>query len=572
MRSHKWSTFFYIAFGIFWAFTLPYMSYLFGSIVEQIKNHGIESVPIFKLVGIPLSLYVVIHVLRSIGYYAHGLFSLFSIPAFKANVVKKLFAHLGRQSVNYFEEKHAGSLTNKMTNTCISLEPILFNIFGTIFPQTLAIIITGIMLSMVVPYFGLILWVWGVGIIIYTYHSAKIGNQKATVFASACSTFNGHLVDVTSNIQTVIHQATIEQESVLLDKNMQWLVATERARNRHASKVMFHQHIAMNALVAFYLIGTVVGYEHGLVSMGEVVFVMTAVTAIAGLTGSLGKTFLELVYNVGLLNEGMSLFEHNPDVPEKDTATPHTIKEGDIKINEISFSYPGRPHIFDDFSLTIPSKQKIGIVGESGAGKTTLIKLLMRLYDTTSGSIEIDGIDISDYTKASLRTQIATVPQQLTLFHRSILDNIVYGCGEVDRSQVIAAAHKANCHDFIMTLEKQYDTLIGEQGVKLSGGQRQRIAIARAILKNAPILLFDEATSALDSQTEQAIQKALEVLLLDKTAIIIAHRLSTLKAMDKIIVIESGKIVETGTHNELIEMEGAYYHYWQQQSDGFIKH
>ncbi len=570
MKDHKWSTFFYISFGVFWAFTLPYMSYLFGTIIDEIKNHGAQSTSVLKIVIVPLGMYVTIHVIRSIGYYAHGLFTLVSVPKYKKKLVKDLFAHLGKQSINYFEDKRSGSISNKITNACISLEPIIFNFSAIVFPQSLAIILTGILLSTVVPYFGIALWVWGIGIIYYTYRSAKIGNQKASVFAAACSQYNGHVVDTMTNIQTVIHHANMASETDLLDENMQHLIDSERDRNRHSNKVMFVQFIAMNALVAFFLVGSIMGYDRNMVSIGEVVFVMTAVTAIAGLTSSLGSTFLQLVYNLGLLREGLSLLDDSPDVPESENAVDHTIKYAEIEIKAISFAYPRLPLLFDNFNLTISPGKKIGIVGSSGSGKTSLIKLLMRLYDTKSGEINIDGINIKNYSKTSLRQQMAVVPQHLTLFHRSIFDNIAYGLKNVSKDDVIEASKKANCHDFIMSLERQYDTLIGEQGVKLSGGQRQRIAIARAILKNAPILLLDEATSALDSTTEQAIQDALESLLANKTALIIAHRLSTLKAMDKIIVVEKGKIIEMGTHQELLDKGGAYQKYWSHQSDGFI--
>jgi ABC-type multidrug transport system fused ATPase/permease subunit len=570
MKQHKASVFFYIAFGIFWAFTLPYMSYLFGVIIDRIRTHGLSQVSIYQLVLVPLSVYVTIHVLRSLGYWGNNLFSLWSILAFKITMVRKLFAHLGQQSMDYFEGRRAGLLSNKITNANMSLEHVIVNLFFTIFPQSLAIIITGILLSTVVPYFGLVLWVWGVGIILYTYYSAKIGQIKATQFAEACSVYNGHVVDVITNIPSVIYNATFKMEEKLLDQNMEDLIFKERVRNRHASKTMLVQHLAMNALVAFYLIGSIIGYEKQMVSIGEVVFVMTAVTAIAGLTSSLGDCFLQLIYNIGLLQDGLDLLRHQPEIIIKQGAHHHKITSGQIVIHNMNFAYPNHPPVFEHFDLTIPAKQKIGIVGASGAGKTTLIKLIMRLYNIQEGSIEIDGVNLTDFTKESLCSQIAIVPQHLNLFHRSIFENIAYGCDEVSIDDVILAAKKAKCHEFIVSMEKQYDSLIGEHGVKLSGGQRQRIAIARAILKNAPILLFDEATSALDSATELAIQEALEALLIDKTAIIIAHRLSTLKAMDRIIVLENGSIVESGSHNELLALKGYYFNYWTHQSSGFI--
>ncbi|WP_454782444.1 ABC transporter ATP-binding protein [Legionella sp. WA2022007384] len=571
INQHKWSTVFFLIFGIFWAITLPYMAYLLGTIIDQIKNNGLNGMSIWFVAGVPVGLYITIHILRSLGYYVHALFMLFSMTAHKSHMINKLFSHLTDQSIAYFEHQQSGFLSNKVTNACISLEPIAQNIFTIIFPQSLAILITGILLSTVVPYFGLVLWIWGSAIIIYTYRAAKIGREKASIFANACSLFNGHMIDVVTNIQTVIQNVTIESESNLLQKNIDNLVKTERIRNKHAAKVMLIQHLAMNGLVAFYLIGSVIGYEYKLVSVGELVFVMTSVTAIAGLTNSLGNAFLELIYNLGLIKDGLSLLEDNPDVQDKENAINHIIQDGEINIQNVSFAYPKMLSVFNDFSLTIPAKQKIGIVGSSGAGKTTLIKLLMRLYDTTSGAIYIDGIDITDFKKTSLRSQISTVSQHLNLFHRSIFENIAYGCGKVTKEEVIEAAKKANCHEFIMKLEQGYDTVIGEQGVKLSGGQRQRVAIARAILKDSPILLLDEATSALDSVTEQAIQRALETLILDKTAIIVAHRLSTLKAMDKIIVLENGKVVESGSHQELIDAKKVYYEYWSHQSNGFIK-
>ncbi len=556
---------------MFWAITLPYMAYLLGGIIDQIKQYGLNSVSIWKLVTVPLGLYVTIHVLRSLGYYAHALFMLVSVTGYKSHLIRKLFHHLGDQSIAYFERQRSGFLSNKITNTSTSLEPIAQNIFTTIFPQALAILMTGILLSTVVPYFGLFLWIWGIAIVLYTYRTAKVGRDKATLFAETCSRFNGHIVDVMTNIQTVIHNATIQSESKLLEHNVKDLVQTERDRNRYAAKVMLVQFLAMNGLVAFYLIGSIIGFEHHLVSIGELVFVMTSVTAIAGLTSSLGNSFLALIYNVGLLKDGLSLLEDHPDVPEQSGAKEISIKKGEITLNQVTFSYPGMPPVFKDFSLTIPAKQKLGIVGSSGAGKTTLVKLLMRLYDTNSGNILIDGMDVKNFKKQALRSQIASVSQQLNLFHRSVFDNIAYGCQNVRRENVIEAAKKANCHAFITALEEGYDTIIGEQGVKLSGGQRQRIAIARAILKDAPILLLDEATSALDSATEKAIQQALDALIEDKTAVVIAHRLSTLKAMDRIIVIENGQVLESGTHQSLLDAKGAYHAYWMHQSDGYIK-
>ena len=257
------------------------------------------------------------------------------------------------------------------------------------------------------------------------------------------------------------------------------------------------------------------------------------------------------------------------DVQDLKTAKNLKVGQAGIKFDEVTFYYNQTRLTLDHFDLTIKPKEKIALVGSSGAGKSTIVKLLMRFYDVTSGHILIDGQDIARVKQDSLRSQIAFVPQDPILFHRTLMENLRYGRRDASDEEVIEAAKKAKCHDFIQGLADGYDTFVGERGIKLSGGERQRVAIARAILKNAPILVLDEATSSLDSESEYLIQEALRELMKGKTVMVIAHRLSTIMQMDRIVVVEDGRVVDQGTHQELMSRAGMYQKLWKIQAGGF---
>ena len=273
----------------------------------------------------------------------------------------------------------------------------------------------------------------------------------------------------------------------------------------------------------------------------------------------------------GGIQDGLDLLNKPCDIEDAKNAVPLEVKEGKISFDKVDYHYKNSSALFNDFNLTIEPKEKIGLVGRSGSGKSTLIKLISRYYDVQGGSISIDSQDIRKVTQNSLRQNIALIPQDPSLFNRTIMENIRYGNIHASDEEVIEAAKKAYIHDYIMTLPDGYNSKVGERGVMLSGGERQRIAIARAILKNAPILILDEATSALDSESENYIQTALKELMKDKTVIAIAHRLSTLKEMNKLVVMEKGSIKEIGPHAALMRKRGAYYRFYQMQSSGFLQ-
>lgn len=284
----------------------------------------------------------------------------------------------------------------------------------------------------------------------------------------------------------------------------------------------------------------------------------------------LSRRFLDFFEYVGNINDGVNIIVRPHEVVDRDDARTLEITRGEIRFNDIYFAYTANRPVFERLNIVIPAGERVGLVGYFGSGKSTLVNLILRLFEPRAGSILVDDEDIQHVAQESLRAAIAMIPQEPMLFHRSLMENIRYGRLEASDEEVIEAAHRAHAHEFIMEAEDGYESLVGERGVKLSGGQRQRIALARAILKQAPILLLDEATSSLDSVTERNIQNSLEFLMEGKTVVVIAHRLSTLAHLDRILVFHNGRIIEDGTREQLLAREGHYAHMWAMQAGGFL--
>jgi len=333
---------------------------------------------------------------------------------------------------------------------------------------------------------------------------------------------------------------------------------------------MVINNIVTVLFVAGILTYTYLRFQAGASTTGDVVLIITVIGRITFIITFLGNMMNGFIRIYGEIEEGLKEVLQKHEIVDAPNATVLSLTEGVIEWQNVSFTF-GNNQVFKNFDLRIEPGERVGLVGPSGAGKTTFVSLLLRQHDIGGGTIAIDGQDIAKVTQNSLREHIAVVPQEPALFHRSLRENIAYGKLDATDEEIVDVAQKAEAHDFIRELPDGYETLVGERGVKLSGGQRQRIAIARAMLKNAPILLLDEATSALDSESEVAIQKALHELMEGKTVVAIAHRLSTLKEMDRIIVLEGGQIVEDGTHSELKEQEGGVYaKLWSHQAGGFL--
>ncbi|KZZ24611.1 multidrug ABC transporter ATP-binding protein, partial [Sulfitobacter sp. HI0082] len=399
--------------------------------------------------------------------------------------------------------------------------------------------------------------------------------KRAAGRAGARALVSGQVVDTITNIKTVKLFAHADHEDRAALSAMQ----SFRARALEFGYLAAGFRLALMSLAGLLPVllmgGTILLWQRGMASEGDIVASGAIAIRIAQMTGWVSFTLMAIYSNIGEVEDGMRTLTPRVRLDDGPDAQELVVEAGQIELRDLGFAYGRQTGGIDRISLTIKPGEKLGIVGASGAGKSTLVALLLRLYEPEQGKILIDGVDSSTVTQESLRRNIGMVTQETAMFNRSARDNILYGRPGATEAEVIAAAQRAEAHDFIQDLEdhkgrRGYDAHLGERGVKLSGGQRQRIALARAILKDAPILVLDEATSALDSEVEAAIQQTLDRVMEGKTVLAIAHRLSTLTGMDRIMVLDAGRIAEIGSHADLLAQDGLYARYWHRQSGGFL--
>ncbi len=378
------------------------------------------------------------------------------------------------------------------------------------------------------------------------------------------------MVDSITNSFSVRLFARMKHERENLDQRLEAEYRTIRVSSEYAERIRWFQFSAAAALKVGMLWFALRLWSSGHIAVGDFVMAVSLSLLLINEARNLARRLLELFDHAGNVAHGVRTLVCEHELVDAPHAQARVITQGHIRFEDVSFGYtPGKP-VFEHLSVEIPAGQRVGLVGLSGSGKSSFVSLLLRLYDVQAGTIRIDGMPITDLTQDALRSQIGLIPQDPSLFHRSLRENIRYGRPEADDADVIDAARKALADEFIQALPEGYEAFVGERGVKLSGGQRQRIAIARVILKDAPVLVLDEATSALDSLTEQAIQQALDKAMRGKTVIVVAHRLSTIAHLDRILVFDAGRIVEDGSHAELLASRGAYWRLWSRQAGGFL--
>ena len=481
------------------------------------------------------------------------------------------------QSMRFFQDEFAGRISAKVMQTALAVRDTCFLvadifIYVLISFITMAAIIGQLDLWLLMPFLG---WTVLYGIAMY-YFIPRLG-KVASMQADARSTMTGRVTDAYTNIMTVKLFSHAGNEAKYAQESMDEFLVTVNRQMRLVSSFEIVNHLLSITLILCTTGVALWLWTDQLVGVGAIATTTAVALRLNGFSHWIMWEMAALFENIGVVKDGINTFSSTKTVNDQPDATELVVKQGKIEFQHINFNYDAKRQnsIIQDLDLTINPGEKIGLVGRSGAGKSTLINLLLRFYDLQSGKIIIDGQEITTVTQESLRAQIGMVTQDTSLLHRSVRENLLYGNNQATEEEMIIAAKKAHADSFIQTLvdangRTGYDAFVGERGIKLSGGQRQRIAIARVILKNAPILLLDEATSALDSEIEQAIQESLYTLMEGKTVIAIAHRLSTIAAMDRLVVLDQGRIIEQGTHQELLDKNGLYAQLWKHQSGGFL--
>ncbi len=479
------------------------------------------------------------------------------------------------QSLGFYQDEFAGRVSAKVMQTALALRDAVMTVADMVVYVSVYFITSGVILAsldswLLLPFIG---WIIGFASVMRLL-IPKLGKTAARQ-ADARSLMTGRITDAYSNIATVKLFSHGAREAAYAKQSMEEFMVTVRAQMRLATLLHSCSFIVNTSLTLSTAALGIWLWHNGQVGVGAVATATAMALRVNGLSQYIMWESARLFENIGTVNDGMATLSKPHTILDKPQALPLNVPQGAIKFEHVDFCYEAGKPLLNGFNLNIKPGEKVGLIGRSGAGKSTIVNLLLRFYEPQSGTVSIDGQDISGVTQESLRAQIGLVTQDTSLLHRSVRDNIIYGRPDATDAEMVSAAERAEAAGFIPELSdakgrRGYDAHVGERGVKLSGGQRQRIAIARVMLKDAPILLLDEATSALDSEVEAAIQESLDKMMDGKTVIAIAHRLSTIAAMDRLVVLDKGRIIEEGTHAELLEKRGLYAKLWAHQSGGFL--
>ncbi|MEN3364577.1 MAG: ATP-binding cassette, subfamily bacterial [Burkholderiales bacterium] len=491
-------------------------------------------------------------------------------PRQRQNVTRSIYHYMQYHSHRYFTNNFAGALAHRISETSLGVTHTLWSVITEFWPVAIVLLVSIVLLFNAHVQLGSFVLIWAVLFIGVSYLLARRCQPYALKASSARSETTGKVVDSVTNLTSARLFARLRFEREHLEDALTSEMKAIRKSNGYNERVRWFQFTSAAVLKVGILYYALTLWGEGQITVGEFVMAVSLSLMIINEARNLSRRFLEFFEYIGNVANGVQTLIQPHELVDAPAAIAPTIYRGQIEFRDLDFGYGPDKKVFDKLNVTIPAGQRVGLVGFSGSGKSTFVSLILRLYDGQAGKILIDDVDIRDMSQDALHSQLSLIPQDPSLFHRTLMENIRYGRLEASDAEVMEAAKQAYAHEFIMQIKDRYQSMVGERGVKLSGGQRQRVAIARVILKDAPILILDEATSSLDSITERAIQDTLDRVMVDKTVIVVAHRLSTIAHLDRILVFDNGRIIEDGSHTELLARRGRYYELWSKQAGGFL--
>ncbi len=558
-------------FSFAWSLDHTLWPYVIMKIIDTITNFAGDKAEAWHALATPIIMGISLWLTVEISFRLSGILTAYIIPRIEADIRMNMFEYVIHHSQQYFSSRMAGAIANKISDMPQSMTRLLQQLMHLFLPVGLALIISTTLFAFISPLFALILLTWIVIHMGICLAFARKCDDYSNIHAESRSILSGKIVDSLANNANIRIFARSRFESRYLSlfqkdelkKHWQSLWYIEKMKIALGIANFLGACIALNWYMLY-------SWQQGHLSAGEVVFIFNTTWNITMMAWIAGLELPQLFKEIGICRQALTIIQDSHDITDAPNAKPLKVPQGEIVFDHVTFRYQKHQNLFQEKNIVLHAGEKVGLVGFSGSGKTSFVNLILRNYDIEKGRILIDGQDIAKVTQDSLREQISIIPQDPSLFHRTLMENIRYGRLDATDEEVIEASKRAHCHEFIEKMPDKYHTLVGERGTRLSGGQRQRVAIARAILKNAPILILDEATSALDSVTEKDIQEGLDILMKGHTTLVIAHRLSTLSGMDRILVFKDGKIIEDGTHEELLQANGHYAQMWEMQAGGFL--
>lgn len=540
-----------------------------GQITRTVSN-GLDAEHAFDVLALPLSLFAGLLVLEVIFTRAAAGCHIYVLPLQRRKVTHTVFAYLQQHSHRFISNEFAGALAHRVSEIALGVNQTLSILLFDLIPLLVTLGLATVLLWTAAPLLAGVMFSWSVIFISVCFVLAKRSHPLAQQYSAARSTSSGKVVDAVSNLANIRLFARHAFEHAYLGRFLDNEVRAAYRSLGYMEKIRWFQTLGGVVLKLGLLLVALYLWRNQRIDIAAFIMSTSLSLLIISDVGNLSRRFLEFFEATGNIANGVRTLIRPHEVVDRVGARALQVQRGDIEFRNVGFGYGGGKDIFQHLNIVIPAGQTVGLVGSSGSGKSTLLNLLLRLYDVQQGEVLIDGVDVREVTQHSLHQQIGLIPQEPGLFHRSIRENIHYGRLDASLEDVTEAIHRAGASGFIDSMEEGDASLVGERGVKLSGGQRQRIAIARVVLKNAPILVMDEATSSLDSITERFIQDKLDEIMTGKTVLVVAHRLSTVAHLDRILVFDHGRVIEDGSHQQLLALRGQYWRLWSRQADGVL--